>query len=95
MDIATITSMSTGHADFPARSTNDGSKNVFAESLGVHRVTDSWVTHCNPDGVCHDGSTSSGSKTVFCNGLQIARIGDSISCGDSIATGRNTVQVGG
>ena len=95
MKIATIGSMSTGHADFPARNTVQGSSNVFAEGAGVHRVGDTWVTHCNSQGVCHDGSTSKGSATVYCNGKQVARIGDPISCGDTIATGKATVNVGG
>ena len=95
MKIATIGSMSTGHADFPARNTVRGSANVFAEGQGVHRVGDSWVTHCNAEGTCHEGSTSSGSTTVFCNGKQVARIGDPISCGDTITTGKATVNVGG
>lgn len=95
MKIATIGSMSTGHSGFPARNTVQGSQNVFAEGKGIHRVGDNWVTHCNAQGVCHDGSTVSGSTTVFCNGKQVARIGDSISCGDAIATGKATVNVGG
>lgn len=92
--IATIGSASMGHADFPPRSTSVGSSNVFAEGMGVHRIGDAWETHCNPEGVCHDGSTSSGSGTVFCNGKSVARVGDAISCGDTIATGKSTVIVG-
>lgn len=95
MKIATITSMSQGHGGWPARVTNQGSGNVFAEGLGVHRVGDSWETHCNPTGDCHSGSTSRGSSSVYCNGKPVARVGDSISCGDTIATGRATVFVGG
>ncbi|CDZ74875.1 hypothetical protein ING2D1G_0716 [Peptoniphilus sp. ING2-D1G] len=94
MKIATIGSMSTGHGDFPPRSTVEGSSDVFAEGSGVHRVGDSWITHCNTVGVCHEGNTSIGSGTVFCNGKQVARVGDPISCGDAIATGKSTVSVG-
>lgn len=94
MKIATITSTSTGHADWPPRSTSMGSSDVFAEGLGVHRQGDAWNTHCNTKNECHDGVTSKGSATVYCNGKQVARIGDPISCGDTIATGRQTVFVG-
>lgn len=87
--------MSTGHADYPPRATPEGSSNVFAEGSGVHRVGDTWTTHCNSQGDCHEGTTSSGSATVYCNGKQVARIGDPISCGDKIATGKETVNVGG
>lgn len=93
-NIATITSISTGHGDWPSRSTSQGSSNVFAEGLGVHRKGDEWITHCNSQKVCHTGSASGVSKTVFCNGRGVARVGDSISCGDRIATGRKTVFVG-
>lgn len=92
--IATIGSVSTGHADFPPRETVEGSSDVFAEGAGVHRVGDSWITHCNNAGECHEGDTVSGSSTVYCNGRQVARIGDPISCGDRIATGKSTVIVG-
>lgn len=94
MKIATITSVSTGHADWPPRMTPDGSSDVFAEGLGVHRQGDSWEIHCNTQNQCHKGVTARGSATVYCNGRQVARIGDPISCGDAIATGRETVFVG-
>lgn len=93
--IATITSISTGHGSWPSRRTVGGSSNVFAEGLGVHRVGDSWVVHCNSSNECHTGATSTGSSNVYCNGRKVARMGDSISCGDRIATGRDTVRVGG
>lgn len=95
MKIATIGSVSTGHSDWPSRNTVVGSSNVFSEGSGVHRVGDSWVTHCNSKNICHEGNTSSGSSSVFCNGKKVARIGDAISCGDMIATGKNSVNVGG
>lgn len=92
--IATITSKSTGHGSWPSRVTENGSKNVYANGLGVHRVGDGWQIHCNAEGICHGGATSSGSSTVFCNNRPVARVGDPISCGDSIATGRNDIEVG-
>lgn len=94
MRVATKTSMSTGHGDWPPRPTAEWSPDVYAEGLNVHRVGDTWVTHCNTKGQCHVGATSGGSHTVYCNGKQVARIGDPVSCGETIATGRATVFVG-
>lgn len=92
--IATIKSVSTGHVDWPPRQTHEGSDDVFAEGLGVHRKGDGWPIHCNTSGECHLGKAEKVSRTVFCNGRGVARIGDLISCGDYIATGRKTVYVG-
>lgn len=92
---AYITSVSTGHGDFPPRATPDGSSNVIINGKGANRVGDSWPTHCNPAGVCHDGNTASGSSTVKVNGKPVARIGDPISCGGAIATGSSDVIIGG
>lgn len=92
--MARITSWSTGHASWPPRQTDDGSKNVFVEGLRVHRVGDKWPVHCNSAGECHIGITVTGSKTVFCNGKQVARIGDDVDCSEKIKTGARTVYVG-
>lgn len=94
MRVATKTSMSTGHEDWPPRLTAEWSPDVFAEGLNVHRVGDAWVTHCNTQGQCHEEATSDGSHTVYCNGKQVARIGDPVACGEAIATGRESVYVG-
>lgn len=88
------TSKSFGHGNYPSRVTDMGSPNVFANGKGAHRVTDSWETHCNDVGDCHEGDTVSGSGSVFVNGLPWARVGDSIDCGDSISTGSPDVMVG-
>jgi len=92
--IAYITSKSKGHETFPARATSQGSPNVLANGLGVHRETDTWDTHCNSQGQCHDGHTIATQSRVLINGLPAARILDPISCGDSIATGSQNVLVG-
>lgn len=97
MQIATIGSNESGHSTYPGRTTGVGSSNVFAAGRGVHRLGDSWGSHCNtvPPYDCHDGTTASGSGSVFANGKQVARVGDSISCGGNITTGINSVRVGG
>lgn len=88
--------ISTGHAHcYPARPNTQASDNVIVNDRGVHRLGDAWAIH----GACvahspHSGSANSGSNTVFVNGKPICRIGDSISCGDSMATGSNNVLAG-
>lgn len=94
MKVATVKSVSTGHSPYPSRGTNEGSANVFVSGYRVHRIGDTWVTHCSPEGDCHNGCTSSGSGSVFCNGKGVARVGDAIDCGDFIATGVDSVLVG-
>lgn len=97
MQVATIGSNETGHGAYPGRTTSEGSSNVFAEGLGIHREGDSWGIHCKTVEPfdCHDGNTASGSSNVYCNSLAVARVGDSIDCGGSISTGIDSVRVGG
>ncbi|MFV1598666.1 MULTISPECIES: PAAR domain-containing protein [unclassified Phaeobacter] len=85
----------TGHADFPSRPATGGSPNVEIEGLAALRQGDSWATHCNPEPLCHGASQATGSSTVFVNGKPLARVGDAVGCGSSIATGAETVIVGG
>ena len=91
---AFITSRSTGHSEWPSRTTNQGSESVLVNGNGIHRQGDSWPVHCNSRGECHSGSTSVGSGTVLANGRPVSRIGDSISCGGGIATGSANVLIG-
>ncbi len=86
---------STGHGDFPPRSNDAGSPNVFINGKPAHRQGDHWVVHCNPRPTCHDGVLSGGSSTVFVNGKPLARVGDAISCGDRVAQGSPNVFAGG
>ena len=82
-----------GHGCFPSRENTEGSPNVFVNGKPVHRVGDSWATHCC--GIpCHSGVASSGSSTVFVNGKPICRIGDNVSCGSKMAEGSPNVFVG-
>lgn len=81
-----------GHNGFPPRPNNQASSNVFVNNLGVHRVGDSWETHCNNS--CHSGIASSGSSTVFCNSKGVCRIGDSVSCGSTMVEGSTNTFAG-
>ena len=82
----------TGHSCFPPRSNASASSNVFVNGQAVHRVGDSWQSHCCGKS-CHGSVQASGSPNVFVNGQAVARIGDSIACGSSNATGSSDVIV--
>ncbi len=92
--IVRLADLSTGHDCFPSRPNDQGSPNVFANNIPVHRVGDHWVTHCCGP-VCHDAAQATGSPNVFVNNKPVARIGDTISCGDHNATGSPNVFANG
>lgn len=83
--------ISSGHC-FSPRPNDEASPDTFANSLGVHRQGDHWITHCCGD-VCHDGRLASGSPDTFTNNKQTCRIGDPIDCGDFANTGSPDVFV--
>ena len=86
----------TGHGCWPSRPNNGASVNVFADTIPVHRQSDSWSVHCCPPiPLCHSSTLAAGSRTVFANFLQLGRIGDPVACGSSVATGSGTVFAGG
>ena len=82
----------TGHGCWPTRPNDQGSPNVYANSIPVHRQTDHWVVHCCPP--CHDGHLAHGSTSVFANGLELGRIGDPVDCGSNVLTGSPNVYAG-
>lgn len=82
----------TGHGCWPARANDEGSPDVFINSIPAHRVGDHWTTHCCDDD-CHDSVAASGSPTVFVNGRALTRIGDDVACGSRMATGSPDVFV--
>lgn len=86
----------TGHGCWPPRPNAQGSPDVFANGIEVHRQGDAWLPHtCPAIPETHAGVLASGSATVFVNGKQISRIGDPVSCGSSVATGSADVFAGG
>ena len=84
----------TGHAPYPPRPNAEGSPDVFANGIPVHRVGDFWPPHCDPLS-CHPGSAASGSGSVFANGIPVCRIGDAVNCGSMMAQGSPDVFAGG
>lgn len=81
---------------YPPRANTQGSSDVFANNIGVHRIGDSWPPHGSGPQPCppHPGTQSSGSSTVFANSLGIARVGDAISCGSTCVQGSGDVFCG-
>ena len=82
-----------GHGCYPPRPNAAASGNVFANSIGIHRQSDAWSSHCCVD--CHTSILAAGSSTVYVNSLQCARIGDPVACGSVCATGSGNVFAGG
>ena len=85
----------TGHGLYPPRSSTEGSGNVFANGIPVHRQGDDWAVHCIPGPICHGGSLAAGSGSVSANGQQLGRTGDPVDCGSSVAGGSGDVFAGG
>lgn len=86
----------TGHGCWPPRPSSEGSGDVFANGIAVHRQGDAWQPHtCPAIPETHAGALASGSATVFVNGRQIGRIGDPVNCGSSVAAGSGDVFAGG
>jgi len=85
-----------GHGCWPPRPNDQGSSDVFCNSIAVHRQDDHWDFHTCPDiPETHDSKLASGSITVFVNGKQCGRIGDPVACGSFVAAGSPDVFVGG
>lgn len=89
--------LSMGHSCWPARPNIEGSANVFVNGIAVHCTSHNWAVHCctNTPFPCHTGVAGSGSPNVFANGLARSRVGDSITCGDTMATGSTDVYLNG
>lgn len=66
--ITRLGDVDTGHGGWPPRGNVEGSPDVFANELPVHRETDEWPVHCD-DSDCHDSQLEQGSINVFVNNL--------------------------
>jgi len=79
----------------PPRPSSEGSGDVYANGIPVHRENDAWEPHACPGSSPHGATLLAGSGTVFANGKQLGRIGDPISCGSTVDTGSGDVFAGG
>ena len=62
--------------DETIQSTDLGSPNVFANSIGVVRAGDAMITHPGPNCVPHTPTCSTYSPNVYANFLNVMRLGD-------------------
>ena len=97
--VVRLTDLSSGHDCHVPRPNDQASTNVFANTLGIHRLGDHFALHCcppiPPGTACHDGVTTASSPNVFVNNKPVTRIGDPISCGDVSAQGSPNVFANG
>jgi len=84
----------TGHCCFPPRPNIQGSPDVYANGIPVHRQGDAWLVHACPK-TAHAGTLSRGSSTVNANGKGISRVGDPVSCGSAVCEYSPDVNAGG
>ena len=87
---------STGHGTWHPTSSTEGSDFVFIDSNPAIHVGHTFAVHTksgkNPSP--HVPTVSQGSSFVNIDGNPMSRIGDSMDCGDAIATGSDFVFVG-
>ena len=100
MPIGRITEICSGHTCWPPTIAIQGSSNVFAEMLPVHRVGDAYIPLCcpTPSGPqCHPVITARASPSVFTNNKATSHIGSSTGCSSMniMITGAPTVWVEG
>ena len=82
-----------GHGCFSDTQTIEGSFDVLANGLGVHRIGDALEFHsCGP--LVHNRSTCMGSFTVFANSIGVARTGDGIFAGTASKDGSTSPNCG-
>jgi len=95
MPIGRITDICSGHQCFPPTIVIQGSLDVYANDLPVHRIYDNYVPHCC--GGCHPVVTAKASPTVFVNDRNTSHIGSSTFCdsGNIMVTGSFNVWIEG
>lgn len=93
--VARLGDTCTGHGCWPSRPNVQGSPDVFANGIPVHRQDDAWAPHtCPPIPETHASRLAMGSFTVFVNGKPLGRVGDPVACGGVVAAGSPNVFAG-
>ena len=92
--VSRLNDMTAGHGYHPTN-INSASGDVIAGGQPVARVGDTCVSHDKPDSPPHTPVIAGGSGSVIANGKPLVRLGDPCNCGDSIATGVDSVIAGG
>ena len=89
-------SIATNHGCDATTVTDQGSSDVFVNSIGAVRSGDLCAVHTIPSGpacVPHTVSLSSHSSTVFVNGKGVGRLGDAYN-GHTLTSGSSNVFAG-
>lgn len=96
MPTATLSSPTTGHGCWPSTIICQSCRTVIAQGLPVACLSHAAIPH-----TCivlpfptHGLVVGKGSGTVIVENLPAARVGDSMTCGDLIASGAPTVITG-
>lgn len=66
--------------------TDEGSSDVFAESVGVVRQGDKEQSHTFPGCASHQTGLATYSPNVYANGKPIGRLNDTYTCGAKIVS---------
>ena len=76
--------------------TEEGSTNVFVNSIGAVRLGDTMIVHLYPGPCCapHNPPLTSSSTTVFVNSKGVGRVGDDYQA-HIISSGSSNVFAGG
>jgi len=85
----------TGHAGFHPTLSAAGAPTVFINGKPAMISGIPFIVHSNPSPSAHVGTSDSGSGSVSICGQPACRVGDSLSCGDVIASGSPNVFIGG
>ena len=81
----------TGHDSCPGVPLVSYSPDVFANSLHVGRVGDTYESHGCVVHPSHADNIAQGSPTVFANSIPWGRVGDAVNIGGSVAEGSPNV----
>lgn len=95
--VASIGDSTTGHSCWPTTNICQGASTMVVQGKSPSRVGDAAVPHtCTRDPYpTHSLVISKGSSSVIYENMPVARIGDDMSCTDIIASGNNTIIIGG
>ena len=89
--VVRVGDLSTGHGAHPARRALNGNLKLFIGGLAAVCEGDLWEEHStDPDGPAY--AVSSNPK-LYVDGKPVIVVGDQLTCGDSVATGSDTLVV--
>lgn len=91
--IATKVSICSGHDGFPARPPADAEPLLTINGIEVLVEGKQYLVHSDGDSA-HAGQALSTRSWFTVNGAAVVCVGDPVSCGSTVASGDDSVQVG-